>query len=317
MTDKTDNGKWLFIINPTAGGGFAKNYVDTVKEKIKQYKVDAEVVLTERRGHATELAESYISKGFRTIVAVGGDGTVNETARAMLDKPDVVLGVVSAGTGNDFAQIPGFSNRFTEQEWETFFNRDAAAMDVGVCNGRIFLNGMGLGFDAQAAAENYSSKNDREIKKGGAHKYIWHIVKTLLFFKERKMTVSSDDGEMETDCFINTIANGRRFAGGFFLTPEAVADDGLLDVCMIKKLNLLQRFAILLKVPKGKHIHDPKVNYYRTGPIRLEFDHEVPHHLDGEIYYASTFDVSVLPGKLKIIYNPRGDHYFNDPRQAG
>ncbi|MCP5109074.1 MAG: hypothetical protein GY950_37175, partial [bacterium] len=112
--------------------------------------------------------------------------------------------------------------------------------------------------------------------------------------------------------FINTIANGRRFAGDFYLTPKAVANDGLLDVCMIKRLSLPERFKILLKVPKGTHLEEEKINYYQTDRIRIEFDHEVPHHLDGEISYSSTFEVGVLPGKLKIIYNPRGDHYFND-----
>ena len=73
----------------------------------------------------------------------------------------------------------------------------------------------------------------------------------------------------------------------------------------------MSRLRILLKVPKGSHIDDKKVNYYQTHQIRLEFDCEVPHHLDGELYFASTFDVSILPGKLNIIYNPDGNHFFN------
>ena len=78
------------------------------------------------------------------------------------------------------------------------------------------------------------------------------------------MKVTSGGDHHETDCFINTISIGRRFAGGFFLTPKAIANDGLLDVCSIKKLNLFQRFRIFLKVPKGEHITDKKVNYYQT-----------------------------------------------------
>ncbi len=181
-------------------------------------------------------------------------------------------------------------------------------MDTCYCNDRIFLNGMGLGFDAEVAAENYTQPG--KVKKGGKHKYIWHIIKTLLFFKERQMSVTEGINKYETDCFINTIAVGRRFAGGFFLTPMAIADDGLLDVCMIKKLGLLQRFRLLLKVPTGRHIYSKKVNYYKTDEIFVSFGKEVPFHVDGELGYSSTFKVSIIPGSLRIIYNPHGRHYF-------
>jgi diacylglycerol kinase family enzyme len=124
------------------------------------------------------------------------------------------------------------------------------------------------------------------------------------------MTVISENGKHETDCFINTIAIGRRFAGGFFLTPKAIANDGLLDVCMIKKLALLQRFSILLKVPEGKHISDKKVNYYQTSGLNLEFSEEVPYHVDGELHFSRKFDVSILPSALNTIYNPDGNHFF-------
>jgi diacylglycerol kinase (ATP) len=300
--------KWVFIVNPVAGNGFGSTIVTTLKEHIVKFKIDAEVVFTERSGHATTLAEDFLKKGFTHIIGVGGDGTLNEIARALADSPDVITGLIPAGTGNDFIQILGFHNRLDEKEWETFFKAETKAMDAGMCNGMIFLNGMGLGFDAQVAAENYTKPG--EVKKGGKHKYIWHIVKTLLFFREKRMKVISAEGSLETDCFINTIAIGRRFAGGFFLTPRAVADDGLLDVCMIKKLNLAERFSILLMVPKGTHITDKRINYYQTPGLRLEFTEEVPFHVDGELYFSKGFDVSIRPYALKIIYNPDGNHFF-------
>jgi diacylglycerol kinase (ATP) len=189
-----------------------------------------------------------------------------------------------------------------------FFKLNVMPMDVGQCNGKIFLNGMGLGFDAQVAAENYTEPGD--VKRGGKNKYIWHILKTLLFFKEKKMTIFSDGKKSETDCFINTIANGRRFAGGFFLTPKAIANDGLLDVCSIRRLSLMQRLNILLMVPKGTHINDKKVNYFQTEKLSLEFPQEVPYHVDGELYFSQHFEVGIMPGALNIIYNPEGNHYF-------
>jgi diacylglycerol kinase family enzyme len=124
------------------------------------------------------------------------------------------------------------------------------------------------------------------------------------------MSVITDTGKHESDCFINTISIGRRFAGSFFLTPKAIANDGLLDVCMIKKLSLPERFSILLKVPEGKHISDRRVNYYQTKGINLEFPEVVPFHVDGELNFSDKFEVTILPGALKIIYNPHGNHFF-------
>ena len=163
--------------------------------------------------------------------------------------------------------------------------------------------------DAEVAAQNYTP--DGKVKEGWKYRYVWQIVKTLLFFKEKRMISITSSGKNETDCFINTIAIGRRFAGGFLLTPKAIANDGLLDVCMIKKLNLLQRFAILLMVPKGEHIKDKKVNYYKTDKISLEFAEEVPFHADGELHFSKKFEVGIIPGALKLIYNPGGKHFFS------
>jgi len=304
----SNNNKWVFIVNPVAGNGYGREIVPELKEQIEKYKIDAELVFTERSGHATLLAEEFLKKGFGYIIGVGGDGTFNEIARSLMNRKDVITGLIPAGTGNDFIQIPGFPNRFDEKDWGKFFRINVRDIDAGVCNGMIFLNGMGLGFDAQVAAENYTRPG--EVRKGGKHKYIWHIIKTLLFFREKRMSVMTSEGSHETDCFINTIAIGRRFAGGFFLTPKAIADDGLLDVCMIKKLSLAERFRILLMVPKGTHITDRRINYYQTPAISLEFTTEVPFHVDGELFFSKKFDVSIMPQALKIIYNPDGKHFF-------
>jgi diacylglycerol kinase family enzyme len=110
---------------------------------------------------------------------------------------------------------------------------------------------------------------------------------------------------------MNTIANGRRFAGSFYLTPQAMANDGLLDVCMIRKLNLLQRLKILTMVPKGSHTDDRKVHYYQTSTLTVDFGREVPYHVDGELYFDSRFEVKVVPSSVNIIFNPKGNHFFN------
>jgi len=290
---QTENNKWIFILNPIAGNGFARTYVSEIEKQIEQYKIDATIVLTERKGHATELAKEYANNGYKYIIGVGGDGTINEISSALINNMNVVMGIIPAGTGNDFIQILGFPGRFEEEHWKIFFERNTSLMDVGSCNNIHFINGMGLGFDAQVASENYNE--DGSEKEGGKNKYLWHIIKTILFYKEKRMVVFNNNNSFETDCFINTVSIGRRFAGGFFLTPKAIANDGLLDVCQIKKLSLLKRFDILLKVPKGTHINDKKVKYFQTDELKLEFPGKVPFHVDGEMYYSSKFHIFLIP----------------------
>jgi len=306
MSEKKE--KWVFIVNPIAGNGFGKTMVPVIEEKIRKYGIDGEILLTERSGHAAELSRSCYEKGYRYIIGVGGDGTMNEVARPLINKSDVVIGIIPAGTGNDFVQITGFPGRFSEGDWDILFKKNITGMDAGSVNGMIFLNGMGLGFDAQVAAENYTEPG--KVKKGGKHKYLWHIIKTILFFREKRMKVTSGTSTSQTDCFINTISIGRRFAGGFYLTPKALANDSLLDVCSIKKLNLFQRFRIFLKVPKGEHITDKKVLYYQTTGLEIEFTEKVPYHVDGELNFSKDFKVSILPEALNILYNPDGNHFF-------
>ncbi len=301
--------KWVFILNPTSGGGDGEKLEPELRRRIEARGIDADLVRTEYHGHASEITAHYLKKAYTHFIAVGGDGTMNEVAGPLIGSSNVTLGLIPAGTGNDFIQILGFPDRFSDEHWEQFFQLNSIRMDVGVVNGRHFLNGMGLGFDAQVAAENYVEPG--ELAKGtGKSKYIWHILKTLLFYREHEVSIKSGDTTTDTDCFINTIAVGRRFAGSFFLTPDAIANDGLLDVCMISKLKLLQRLKILTMVPGGTHVNDPKVNYYQTEKLQVSFKQKVPYHVDGELFFDTNFDVKVLPSAVNIIFNPKGRHFF-------
>ena len=302
--------KWCFILNPTAGGGFGSKLLPELEKQLANRSLDATVLLTERHEHATELSQKSLESGYTHIIGVGGDGTMNEVARPLIGQEQVVSGLIPAGTGNDFIQILGFPDRLDEKHWDIFFQKSTIKMDVGKVNELYFLNGMGLGFDAQVAAKNYVEPGE-VARGGGKGKYLWHTISTLLFYREKKARIQMDGLLKEGNCFMNTIASGRRFGGSFLLTPEAIANDGLLDVCMIKKVNLLQRFKILPMVPKGTHIKDPKVDYYQTEKISVSFGEKVPFHVDGELYYDTTFEVGLLPLALNMIYNPGGKHFFN------
>ena len=302
--------KWSFILNPTAGGGFGRELLPALERQLGNRSLDARIQLTERHDHGTELSRKCLEDGCTHIIAVGGDGTMNEVARPLVGNSEVVTGLIPAGTGNDFIQILGFPDRFSEEHWDILFQGQTKMMDVGRVNGLYFFNGMGLGFDAQVAAKNYVDPG-QVAGNGGKGKYLWHIISTLFFFSPGRAHIISHEREQESYCFMNTIANGRRFAGDFLLTPEAMANDGLLDICMIKKVNLIQRFKILPMVPKGTHIKHSKVDYYQTEKISVDFGEKVPFHVDGELYFDTTFEVGILPSALRIIYNAGGEHLCN------
>ncbi|MCD6089926.1 MAG: diacylglycerol kinase family lipid kinase [Bacteroidales bacterium] len=305
---QTNQTKWAFIVNPVAGNGISLLAEQELKKQLEKRNINAEIVHTQEHGHASILAKDLADKGFTPIVAIGGDGTLNEMAKVLIDYPQVTMGIIPAGTGNDFAQILGMTTHFDEKDWDVFFETNAHALDVGRCNGNYFFNGMGLGFDAQVASENYDASG--KLKESHRGNYIWHILKNLLFFKAQKMMLKTNGESKEKVYFMQTIAIGRRFAGDFFLTPKAIANDGLLDICMVDKLNLFPRLSILLKVPKGAHLSHPKVHYYQTEKLHIELDRKTAYHLDGELFFDSQFDIDILPKKINFIYKPEGNHFF-------
>lgn len=310
MNPKSETAaKWGFVLNPTAGNYFAEKYLEKLKAIIKAKNLDAEVRLTQYKGHGTKLAEEFYNEKFNRIVAVGGDGTINEVASFLIDKPDVKMGIVSAGTGNDTIQLLGFPNRFEDKDWDIFLEGNTVKIDTGVCNGKAFLNGMGLGFDAHVAAQNYTE--DGSVKRKGGDKYLYHILKTLLTYKEHTFKILNGREHSESEYFMSTIANGRRFAAKYFITPEAISDDGLLDVCLVKKIGLLSRIRLFMQVPTGTHISDKNVEYFKTDSLKIHFDEKVPFHLDGELFFDKELSVSLKPKSLEIIYNPYGKHYLS------
>jgi diacylglycerol kinase (ATP) len=301
---------WVFIVNPVAGIGFGASCAQTAKEMMDRHGAAGEVVLTRGKGHATELAAEYASRGFPHIVGVGGDGTMGEVVQPLVGRAGVSFGAVPAGTGNDFIHLLGFPDRFGDAEWETLFRADTADMDTGTCNGRHFVNGMGLGFDAHVAAENYRVGPDGEPVRGKGTNYTWMIVKAIFTYREKHMRVTLGGVTEEKRGFLNTVANGRRMAAGLYLTPRAWADDGLLDVCMCDRLSVPQRFKELVSVQKGTHLQDSVMHYHQVDRILYEFDGEVPAHLDGELIRGQRFDIGIVSRGLRAIFNRSGEHYF-------
>ncbi|RME68116.1 MAG: diacylglycerol kinase family lipid kinase [Nitrospirae bacterium] len=287
--------RWAFIVNPTAGGGRAKKIASELALLVSARNLNAKIVKTSSPSEGTLLAKALSEDGFNPIVAVGGDGTVNEVVNGIAKKGPI-LGVVPAGTGNDFIHITGFPESFTQKDWDVFFKAHTRRIDLGICNGRYFINGMGFGFDAHVASEVSRTE--------GKRRYMFSVLKNLLFYREPEITVFEKGTFKKRKCFLKTVGIGKRFGGGFLITARATADDGLFDICTAEEVSILRRLYLLLKVRKGNHINSKEVNYYRTDALRFHCREALPYHLDGEVLFSKTFDIKILPRAIEVIINP-------------
>ena len=118
------SAKWAFIVNPIAGNGYGEVILPLLKKKIDVFNVTGEIAVTEKHGHASQLAAKFAEEGYTHIIAVGGDGTMNEVGKMLLEIPGIITGIIPAGTGNDFIQILGFPDRFEERHWDIFFQQN-------------------------------------------------------------------------------------------------------------------------------------------------------------------------------------------------
>jgi diacylglycerol kinase (ATP) len=291
--------RYKLIANPRAGRGRASSLALRIVELFHARGQLCDLELTRGPNDAARIAQEA-PVDYDVIVAVGGDGTVNEIIPGMLPSARP-LAVVPAGSGNDFIKSLGVPNDL-ERAVDIAINGKTRTIDLGRINGRYFANGVGIGFDAAVNKASYSINHS----KRGLLLYLCALFKTLGNYEPVPMDVTMN-GEMSAlPLFILSVGNGTTVGGGFKLTPHARLDDGLLDVTMIKPIGLLPLFWHLPKVFLGTI--DRVVRYAattRTDRLVVESRQAVPVHIDGEIYTDETnrFEIDIVPQALTVIGN--------------
>jgi YegS/Rv2252/BmrU family lipid kinase len=299
--------KWAFIVNPRSGSGLGGRMLEELRVQLGRRGIDAPVFETRSRGHAVELADRAVREGAAALGIVGGDGTVNEALQAIPEASPIAFGIVPAGSGNDYAEAAAFSRRFGKDDWDRFFEKRTVRVDTGICNGRRFLNGVGMGFDARIAA-----KVQNPGFFPGPIRYRFHILANLLFYRPYAMTIENGGRHDEKRVLMTTVGIGRRFGGGFYITPRAEIDDGLFDICLVRDLGTLGRIRKMLDIIGKRHIGTPGVEYFRSEKLRIEFQGETDAHIDGEIFRANRFDIEIRPASLLLIRGGAGSGYFRE-----
>lgn len=290
--------RYCFIVNPAAGAGSAMDRFHSFKSLMDLRGMDYGFVLTERPGHAPELARAALFAGETAIVAVGGDGTAQEVASA-LKGSGAAMGVLPFGTGNDFAKGLGIPNT-EEALLDMLLRFHLRRVDGAYANGRFFINVAGFGFDAEVVV------NTEKYKKRyrGMLPYMLGIFEALLRLKPIHIAMRADGGEAEElDVILLSACNGTHFAGGINLAPEADQSDGLLDICIVTKLNRLGFLNLLPRYIKGRHLHSRHIRYFKAKEVGCESLTESALNLDGELYSHTPARFTIEPGALNMIVN--------------
>lgn len=296
-----ERGKYNFILNPTAGKQEVASTTEFIENSMKKRNIRFRIHYTKEPLHATELAMN-ISQKNETIVAVGGDGTLNEIVNGMyIAGAGNTLGILPTGSGNDTIKSLNIQNDLRAAMSYILGNK-TKKIDLGRCNKQYFINIMGLGFDG-AVMENMEILRQNALKKGKKGEkpsYNRALLKTIFHYRSIPLKVWVDNKKYQKKFFMICIANGTTFGGEFIIAPEAFMDDGKFSVVCINDISILKFFMHVQKVKKGLVINNPDVSYLEGKKIKIISEKKLYAQLDGECYIDNKFDISIKKGALEI-----------------
>ena len=293
--------KWFFIVNSTAGRGKTGKKISKLVTSLNRHKLDFEIELTKAPQHAIQIVKDAIKKGFHNIISVGGDGTLNEVVNGVMlsgKSEEINVGIIPEGGGNDFAANFNLSSNI-DKAVSTLQKFMIKKIDVGKIEDRYFINALGIGFDARAAQISNKIKH-----LNGLPRYLLAVIKALVSLKPFEAEVKLDNYTYNSPFLLIAIGNGKYTGGGFLLTPEALIDDGFLDICFIKTITRRRILSLLPSAIKGKHLKEPEVDLKQSKTIEVITKTPLPFYTDGELPVLTNplhFKIELLPKKLNLI----------------
>ncbi len=274
------------IVNPTSDGRWASRHWDRIRPILEEAGWRIRTELTERRGHARDLAAASSEP---LILVVGGDGTAHEVANGLLTaRRGATMAVLPAGTGNDFARALGLP-RDPLAAAAALVRGRPRAIDVGEVNGCYFLTIAGAGFDGEVARR----VNAWPKVLGGAAMYAIGILTTLVTYRPVNVTITIDGAVQQERIFLIAVGNTSHNAGGMWLVPPARPDDGLLHAVIAGPLTRFETLVVLPQVFSGGHLGHPKVRQAQATEIYVESTTPVAVQADGEA-------VGLLPARFRV-----------------
>lgn len=299
-------GRVLLVANPEARNGAAREaaFAAAASLRLRSDCVDeVGLVLTDAPGHATSLARRAL--GWDTLVALGGDGVVNEVVNGLMELSFAVrpvLGHIPCGSGNDYARTLGMPDAL-DRALDALSCGYARKVDAGLCDGTYFAETLSFGLDAAIALGTVERR--RETGRAGTLLYVESGIEQLTRHREvRRVSLTLDGGApREMEVYLVAVQNGCTYGGGFRICPEARIDDGLLDVCWVDApLSLPEAAFTFLLAKSGRHTRRPHVHFARARRIDLSFVQEPPVQIDGERLTGADFSVAAVPAAFKAIF---------------
>ncbi|MDB5018162.1 MAG: diacylglycerol kinase [Mucilaginibacter sp.] len=285
--------KALFIINPISGGKKKEGVPELIDKHLDADAFTAVIVFSDGVAHASQIAKEALNK-FDLIVAVGGDGTVNEVASAIVGT-DTPLGIIPFGSGNGLSRFLGIPMN-AEQAIKTLSTGHIELIDSAKMNGKPFFNMAGMGFDAHIS-EVFS-----HTRKRGFFTYLKSSIQEIAKYKSQTYQLEIDGKAFSREAFMLSFANSSQYGNNAHISPNASVQDGLLDICVIKRFPLWRFVEMGVRMLTKTSDKTKYVEIIRGKQINVKRNSPGPVHLDGEpqITGADNF-IEVIPGSLKVI----------------
>lgn len=298
--------KMVFIMNPISGTSSKAGIPEIIANTLDTNAFDYEIRLTEHAGHAFELATEAKNAGVDIVVAVGGDGTVNEVARAIVHS-QTALGIVPCGSGNGLARHLILPMQI-KKAIEMINQCEIHDLDYGIINGHPFFCTCGMGFDA------FVSMKFAEAGKRGPMTYAENILKEGMKYEPETYDIIDENGTTQYKAFLISCANASQYGNNAYIAPQASMSDGLMDVIIMEPFDILEAPQISIEMFNKTLDKNSKIKTFRTKKLHIHRSKPGVIHYDGDpVMTGEDIDVEIKEKGIKIIVNPFGDKSMRKP----
>lgn len=298
--------KIIFILNPISGTVSKAGIPGLIEERLDKEKFDCRIAETKYAGHATELAQQAARQGIDIVVAVGGDGTVNEVGRALVNTK-TAMGILPCGSGNGLARHLNLPMNL-KKCIDILNDCDIHTLDYGLINRHPFFCTCGMGFDA------FISMKFAEAGKRGPITYMQKILEEGLSYQPETYEIEDEEGTRRYKAFLVSAANASQYGNNAYIAPQASMSDGLLDIIIMEPFDLIEAPQVAIELFNKTLDKNLKIKTFRASHIHIHRKSEGIIHYDGDPVMADAdVDISIVPKGINIIVNAKGTKDYRQP----